>query len=561
MRCGRCKHCRRSPARRAPFRLHARTSWPTPTRPRNVRLRVGWSGRFSEPVSDLVKRYTASVDFDRRLAAVDIAGSLAHARMLAAVGVLEPGDLAAIERGMEAIRGEIERGEFTWSRDLEDVHLNIEKRLTALVGDAGKRLHTARSRNDQVATDIRLWLRGEIDALAAQLSALRRALLDLAAAHADTIMPGFTHLQVAQPVTFGHHLLAYESMLARDMERFADCRRRVNRLPLGSAALAGTSYPIDRDRVARELGFDGLCTNSLDAVSDRDFALEFTAAAALVMLHLSRFAEELILWMSPRFGFIALADRFCTGSSIMPQKKNPDVPELVRGKTGRVVGDLVGLLMLMKGQPLAYNKDNQEDKEPLFDTVDTLADTLAVMTDLVATGIEVDPARMREAAREGFATATDLADYLVKKGMPFRDAHEAVARAVRHAEAKGVDLAELPLRRTAGIRPGDRRRRVRRADARRLGREPQPSRRHRPGAGACGDRRRARRARPTVTMADIPQDALGFAAGALTTIAFVPQVYRIVKTRSAHDISWLMFGIFSVGVGSGSGMASRARCR
>jgi argininosuccinate lyase len=405
----------------------------------------GWSGRFSEPVSELVKRYTASVDFDRRLAAVDIAGSLAHARMLAAVGVLEQGDLAAIERGMEAIRGEIERGEFTWSRDLEDVHLNIERRLTALVGDAGKRLHTARSRNDQVATDIRLWLRGEIDALAAQLSALRRALLDLAAAHADTIMPGFTHLQVAQPVTFGHHLLAYESMLARDMQRFADCRRRVNRLPLGSAALAGTSYPIDRDRVARELGFDGLCTNSLDAVSDRDFALEFTAAAALVMVHLSRFAEELILWMSPRFGFIALADRFCTGSSIMPQKKNPDVPELVRGKTGRVVGDLVGLFMLMKGQPLAYNKDNQEDKEPLFDTVDTLADTLAVMTDLVATGIRVDPARMREAAREGFATATDLADYLVKKGMPFRDAHEAVARAVRHAEAKGADLAELPL--------------------------------------------------------------------------------------------------------------------
>ena len=405
----------------------------------------GWSGRFSEPVSDLVKRYTASVDFDRRLAAVDIAGSLAHARMLAAVGVLEAGDLAAIERGMESIRGEIERGEFTWSRDFEDVHFNIEKRLIALVGDAGKRLHTARSRNDQVATDIRLWLRGEIDALAAQQAALRRALLDLAAAHADTIMPGFTHLQVAQPVTFGHHLLAYEAMLARDMERFADCRRRVNRLPLGSAALAGTSYPIDRDRVARELGFEGLCTNSLDAVSDRDFALEFSAAAALVMLHLSRFAEELILWMSPRFGFIALADRFCTGSSIMPQKKNPDVPELVRGKTGRVVGDLMGLLMLMKGQPLAYNKDNQEDKEPLFDTVDTLADTLAVMTDLVATGIRVDATRMRAAAREGFATATDLADYLVKKGTPFRDAHEAVARAVRHAEAKGVDLADLPL--------------------------------------------------------------------------------------------------------------------
>jgi argininosuccinate lyase len=406
---------------------------------------AAWSGRFSEPVSDLVKRYTASVDFDRRLAEVDIAGSIAHARMLAAVGVLPAADLAAIEGGMETIRGEIARGEFAWSRDLEDVHLNIEKRLTALVGDAGKRLHTARSRNDQIATDIRLWLRGAIDALADQLAAMRRALLDLAEAHAATIMPGFTHLQVAQPVTFGHHLLAYEAMLARDMERFADCRRRVNRLPLGSAALAGTSYPIDRARVARELGFDGICTNSLDAVSDRDFAIEFEAAAALVMLHLSRLSEELVLWMSPRFGFVRLADRFCTGSSIMPQKKNPDVPELVRGKTGRVVGGLVSLLVLMKGQPLAYNKDNQEDKEPLFDTVDTLADTLAIMTDLVASGITVDAARMRDAAREGYATATDLADYLVRKGLPFRDAHEAVARAVRHAEARGVDLADLPL--------------------------------------------------------------------------------------------------------------------
>jgi argininosuccinate lyase len=405
----------------------------------------GWSGRFSEPVSEIVKRYTASVDFDRRLAAVDIAGSLAHARMLAAVGVLEAGDLAAIERGMNEIRGEIERGEFVWSRDLEDVHLNIEKRLTALVGEPGKRLHTARSRNDQVATDIRLWLRGEIDALAAGLGRLRLALLALAERHAATIMPGFTHLQVAQPVTFGHHLLAYDAMLARDMERFADCRRRVNRLPLGSAALAGTSYPIDRAHVAAELGFEGLCGNSLDAVSDRDFALEFTAAASLVMLHLSRFAEELVLWMSPRFGFIALADRFCTGSSIMPQKRNPDVPELVRGKSGRVVGALVTLLMLVKAQPLAYNKDNQEDKEPLFDAVDTLSDTLAVMTDLVATGIRVDAARMRHAAREGYATATDLADYLVRKGVAFRDAHEAVARAVRHAEAKGLDLADLPL--------------------------------------------------------------------------------------------------------------------
>ena len=405
----------------------------------------GWSGRFGEPVSERVKRYTASVDFDRRLAAVDIAGSLAHARMLAAVGVLGADDLAAIERGLATIRGEIERGEFAWSRDLEDVHFNVERRLTALVGDAGKRLHTARSRNDQVATDLRLWLRESIDGLLDLVTALRVALLDLAERHAATIMPGFTHLQVAQPVTFGHHLLAYEAMLGRDAERLADGRRRVNRLPLGSAALAGTSYPIDRERVARELGFDGLCGNSLDAVSDRDFAIEFSATAALLMVHLSRFAEELVLWTSPRFGFVALADRFCTGSSIMPQKKNPDVPELARGKTGRVAGHLMGLLMLMKGQPLAYNKDNQEDKEPLFDTVDTLADTLAIVADLVANGITVDAARMREAAREGFATATDLADYLVKRGLPFRDAHEAVARAVRHAEGRGCDLADLPL--------------------------------------------------------------------------------------------------------------------
>jgi len=413
----------------------------------------GWSGRFAEPVSERVKRYTASVDFDRRLAAADIAGSLAHARMLAAVGVLDAADLAAIEGGLATIHGEIERGEFTWSRDLEDVHFNVERRLTALVGDAGKRLHTARSRNDQVATDLRLWLREAIDGLTALLADLRRAFVDLAERHADTIMPGFTHLQVAQPVTFGHHLLAYEAMLARDAERLADCRRRVNRLPLGSAALAGTSYPIDRERVARELGFEGLCTNSLDAVSDRDFAIEFAAAAALTMVHLSRFAEELILWSSPRYGFVALADRFCTGSSIMPQKKNPDVPELARGKTARVVGHLAGLLVLMKGQPLAYNKDNQEDKEPLFDTVDTLTDTLAIFRDLVATGIAPDAARMRAAAREGFATATDLADYLVKKGLPFRDAHEAVARAVRHAEAKGCDLADLPLAELAAFSP------------------------------------------------------------------------------------------------------------
>ena len=405
----------------------------------------GWSGRFSEPVDELVKLYTASVDFDRRLADADIAASLAHARMLGATGVLASEDVAAIERGLAAIRSEIERGEFAWSRDLEDVHVNIERRLTALVGDAGKRLHTARSRNDQVATDLRLYVRAAIDAIAASIANLRIALLDLAEKHAATIMHGFTHLQVAQPVTFGHHLLAYDSMLARDADRLADCRKRVNLLPLGSAALAGTGFAIDRARVARDLGFDGACANSLDAVSDRDFAIELAAAAALVMTHLSRFAEELVLWSNPRFGFVHLADRFCTGSSIMPQKKNPDVPELVRGKTGRVFGDLVALLTLMKAQPLAYNKDNQEDKEPVFDIVDTLGPTLAVMTDLVASGISVDAKRMRAAASEGFATATDLADYLVRKGVPFRDAHEAVAQAVKHAESEHRDLSELPL--------------------------------------------------------------------------------------------------------------------
>jgi argininosuccinate lyase len=405
----------------------------------------GWSGRFSEPVAELVKQYTASVGFDQRLADADIAGSLAHARMLSQIGVLSPEDLAAIERGLAAIRGEIERSEFVWSRDFEDVHVNIEKRLIALIGDAGKRLHTGRSRNDQVATDMRLYVRSAIDDVTARVIALRHALLDLAEAHAATVMPGFTHLQVAQPVTFGHHVMAYDAMLSRDAARFGDCRARVNRLPLGSAALAGTSFPIDRERVARELGFDGLCENSLDAVSDRDFAIEFAAAAALTMVHLSRFAEELILWSSPGFGFIRLADRFCTGSSIMPQKKNPDVPELVRGKSGRVFGDLVALLTIMKAQPLAYNKDNQEDKEPVFDIVDTLLPTLIILTDLVAGGIEVDAVRMRTAAGAGFATATDLADYLVRKGVAFRDAHEAVAQAVRHAEASHVDLAQLPL--------------------------------------------------------------------------------------------------------------------
>ena len=403
-----------------------------------------WSGRFSEPVTDLVKRYTASVNFDQRLALHDIRGSLAHARMLARQKIISSQDIADIERGMTQIEIEIARGEFVWNLDDEDVHLNIEKRLTALVGDAGKRLHTGRSRNDQVATDIRLWLRDAIDDIDGLLRNYIVALLDLAEQHSATPMPGFTHLQVAQPVTFGHHLLAYVEMAKRDRERMVDCRKRVNRLPLGSAALAGTTFPIDRAFVAEQLGFDALCENSLDAVSDRDFAIEFSAAAALVMIHFSRFSEELILWMSPRVGFIDIADRFCTGSSIMPQKKNPDVPELARGKSGRVFGNLMGLLTLMKGQPLAYNKDNQEDKEPLFDTVDTLTDTLRIFADM-ATGITVKPAAMGEALKQGFATATDLADYLVKKGLPFRDAHEAVARAVRAADTKGCDLAELSL--------------------------------------------------------------------------------------------------------------------
>jgi len=403
-----------------------------------------WSGRFNEPVSELVQRYTASVDFDRRLAEFDIQGSLVHAQMLSAAGIISAKDLAAIERGLEQIRDEIRSGEFVWLLELEDVHLNIEKRLTTLIGDAGKRLHTARSRNDQVATDVRLYLRASIDDIINCIQVMQRALLDLAEKHAETVMPGFTHLQVAQPISFGHHLLAYFEMLQRDVERLIDCRKRVNKLPLGAAALAGTSYPIDRKLVAQKLGFDGVCENSLDAVSDRDFAIEFCACAALIMTHLSRLSEELILWMSPSFGFIDLADRFCTGSSIMPQKKNPDVPELVRGKTGRINGHLVALLTLMKAQPLAYNKDNQEDKEPLFDTVDTLTDTLRIYADML-TGIRVNQEAMRAAAMRGYATATDLADYLTKKGLPFRDAHEAVAQAVRFAEKKGCDLSALTL--------------------------------------------------------------------------------------------------------------------
>jgi argininosuccinate lyase len=421
-----------------------------------------WSALFSEPMSELVKRYTASVFFDKRLWQADITGSLAHADMLAAQKIIGAQDLADIQRGMAQITQEIESGAFEWKLDLEDVHLNIEARLTTLVGDAGKRLHTGRSRNDQVATDVRLWLRSEMDLIIDLLVDLQKSLVDVAEQNVEVILPGFTHLQVAQPVSFAHHLLAYVEMFARDAERMSDVRRRTNRLPLGSAALAGTTYPLDRERVARTLGMvdehgePQVCQNSLDGVSDRDFAIEFTAAASLCMVHISRFSEELILWMSQNFGFVKIADRFTTGSSIMPQKKNPDVPELARGKTGRVVGHLMGLITLMKGQPLAYNKDNQEDKEPLFDTVDTLKDTLRIFSEMVggqvnpATGqkeggITVNAAAMEAAVKKGYATATDLADYLVKKGLPFRDAHEVVAHAVKTAQGMGVDLSELPL--------------------------------------------------------------------------------------------------------------------
>ncbi len=429
-----------------------------------------WSALFSEPMSELVKRYTASVFFDHRLWEADIQGSLAHAEMLAAQGIISTADWADIQRGMAQIEAEIRAGAFQWQLDLEDVHLNIEARLTQLVGDAGKRLHTGRSRNDQVATDVRLWLRGEIDGLITLLQELQRALVAVARQNVEVILPGFTHLQVAQPVSFAHHLLAYVEMFARDEERLQDVRRRTNRLPLGSAALAGTTYPLDRERVARRLGMvdaagnPQVCQNSLDGVSDRDFAIEFTAAASLCMVHISRLSEELILWMSQNFGFVQIADRFTTGSSIMPQKKNPDVPELARGKTGRVVGNLMGLITLMKGQPLAYNKDNQEDKEPLFDTVDTLRDTLRIFAEMIGGqfnpasgqkegGLRVNAAAMEAAAQKGYATATDLADYLVKKGLPFRDAHETVAHAVKAASSHNCDLSELPLSVLQGFHP------------------------------------------------------------------------------------------------------------
>ncbi len=412
-----------------------------------------WGGRFSEATDAFVEAFTASVGFDQRLYAQDIAGSIAHARMLAAVGVLTAVEADAIAAGLEDIRAEIEAGTFAWSVAREDVHMNIEARLIERIGEVGKKLHTGRSRNDQVATDIRLWLRDAIDALTAELRRYQRGLLDLAEREHATVMPGFTHMQTAQPVTFGHHMMAWFEMLDRDADRLADCRVRVNQLPLGAAALAGTSYPIDRALSARLLGFDGVCRNSLDAVSDRDFAIEFTAAGALIMMHLSRQAEELILWTSAQFAFIDLPDRFCTGSSIMPQKKNPDVPELVRGKTGRVYGHLMSLLTLMKGQPLAYNKDNQEDKEPLFDTVDTLAGSLRAFADMVP-NLAVKAQNMLESTRRGFSTATDLADYLVGRGAAFRDAHEVVGRAVRLASERGCDLADLTLEQLQDFDPG-----------------------------------------------------------------------------------------------------------
>ena len=403
-----------------------------------------WGGRFTEPTDTFVERFTASVSFDARLYHHDIMGSIAHARMLAHSGVLARDESDAIVDGLEQIHREVASGEFVWSVALEDVHMNIEARLIELIGDVGKKLHTGRSRNDQIATDIRLYLRDEIDGLLTLTGELRGALLDLAEQHAATLMPGFTHLQAAQPVTFGHHLMAWHEMLARDAERLADCRRRTNVMPLGAAALAGTTFPIDRAYTAKELGFENVSENSLDAVSDRDFAIEFCATASIAMMHLSRWSEELVLWTSQQFRFIELPDRFCTGSSIMPQKKNPDVPELIRGKSARVFGHTMSLLALMKGQPLAYNKDNQEDKEPLFDAVDTLRDSLTAMLGMLP-NIVVNAEAMRSAALAGFATATDLADYLVRRGVAFRDAHEAVGKAVAFAIANELSLDQLEL--------------------------------------------------------------------------------------------------------------------
>jgi len=403
-----------------------------------------WGGRFNESTDDFVKTFGASVFFDKVLAPYDIEGSIAHATMLCEVGLLTNDEKKQIVEGLKQILDEIKSDNFNWSIDLEDVHMNVEARLTEICGDAGKKLHTGRSRNDQVATDIRLYLRDKVDGLLININSLQLALLELAEKEASTIMPGFTHLQAAQPVSFGHHLMAYFEMFRRDKDRLAECQKRINSLPLGAAALAGTTYPIDRKRTAELLGFESICANSLDAVSDRDFVIEFNSVASIVMMHLSRFSEELILWSSAQFNFIELPDSFCTGSSIMPQKKNPDVPELVRGKTGRVYGNLTSLLTTMKGQPLAYNKDNQEDKEPLFDTVNTLESCLRVFTDMVPT-IEAKRDNMYNSTKKGYTTATDLADYLVNKGLPFRDAHEVVGKSVSYGIEHQKDLSELSL--------------------------------------------------------------------------------------------------------------------
>ncbi|MGB0847426.1 MAG: argininosuccinate lyase [Thiolinea sp.] len=410
----------------------------------NTTTNQSWGGRFSESTDAFVAEFTASINFDQRLYKHDIQGSRAHARMLAKAGILPAEDVEKIIAGLDEIETDIESGKIEWDVALEDIHMNIEARLTDRIGIAGKKLHTGRSRNDQIATDIRLWLREQIDGISHEIRRLQTALTDLAEREAHTILPGFTHLQVAQPITFGHHMLAWFEMLQRDYERLQDCRKRVNVLPLGAAALAGTTYPIDREYSAELLEFDYPARNSLDAVSDRDFAIEFNAAASLIMMHLSRFSEELIIWTSAQFDFVRLPDRFCTGSSIMPQKKNPDVPELVRGKSGRVYGNMLSLLTLMKSQPLAYNKDNQEDKEPLFDSVDTLLGSLRAFADMMP-HVKPRADKMRQAAMQGFATATDLADYLVVKGLPFRDAHEVVGSAVALGVESGRDLSEMSL--------------------------------------------------------------------------------------------------------------------
>lgn len=408
------------------------------------KINQSWGGRFNEPTDEFVKIFSASVFFDKILAPYDIQGSIAHATMLQEVGLLSKDEKSQIIDGLNTILAEVKADKFNWSIDLEDVHMNVEARLIAMIGDAGKKLHTGRSRNDQVATDIRLYLLEQLDAIDSQIKHLQVALLDLAEKEASSILPGFTHLQAAQPVSFGHHMMAYFEMLSRDSERLIDCRKRLNTMPLGSAALAGTTYPIDRERVAELLGFERICANSLDGVSDRDFAIEFLSVASIIMMHLSRFSEELILWSSAQFDFIELPDSFCTGSSIMPQKKNPDVPELVRGKTGRVYGDLTSMLTIMKSQPLAYNKDNQEDKEPLFDSVDTLKACLRVFADMVPT-IKIKRENMYSSTKKGYTTATDLADYLVKKGLPFRNAHKVVGLSVSYGLKIQKDLGELSL--------------------------------------------------------------------------------------------------------------------